>query len=103
MSQGEALVKELKASQEKALCQASELHVKELERLQGHADQLKLELCSSKDKTQELEKLVSELQPHKERAQVCSGLEREGGGFDLKQFEMKTFLSFRCVYDIWDM
>ncbi|XP_022613366.1 CAP-Gly domain-containing linker protein 1 isoform X3 [Seriola dumerili] len=70
VKQGESLVEELKASQEKSLCQASELHVKELEVLQSQVDKLNQELSSSKDKTQELEKSVSELQPYKEQAQA---------------------------------
>ncbi|XP_029294704.1 CAP-Gly domain-containing linker protein 1 isoform X5 [Cottoperca gobio] len=68
--QGKTLVEELKASQEKSFSQASELHVKELEVLQSQVDTLKQELSSSKDKTQELEKMVSELQPYKEQAQA---------------------------------
>ncbi|XP_070712165.1 CAP-Gly domain-containing linker protein 1 isoform X2 [Pempheris klunzingeri] len=70
VKQGESLVEELKASKEKSLSQASELHVKELEGLQSQIDKLTQELTSSKDKTQELEKLVSELQPYKEQAQA---------------------------------
>lgn len=66
------MVEELKASQEKSLSQASELHVKELEVLQSQVDKLKQDLSSSKDKSQELEKLVSELQPYKEQAQVST-------------------------------
>ena len=68
--QGETLVEELKASQEKSLSEASELHVKELDLLQSQVETLKQELSSSKDKTQELKKQVSELQPYKEQAQV---------------------------------
>ncbi|XP_035514473.1 CAP-Gly domain-containing linker protein 1 isoform X5 [Morone saxatilis] len=70
VKQGETLVEELKASQEKSLSQASELHVKELEVLQNQVDKLKQDLSSSKDKTQELDKLVSELQPYKEQVQA---------------------------------
>uniref|UniRef100_A0A3Q1CNA0 CAP-Gly domain-containing protein n=1 Tax=Amphiprion ocellaris TaxID=80972 RepID=A0A3Q1CNA0_AMPOC len=70
VKQSENLVEELKASQEKSLSQASELHVKELEVLQSQADKLKQDLSSSKDKNQELEKLVSELQPYKEQVQA---------------------------------
>ncbi|XP_044052290.1 CAP-Gly domain-containing linker protein 1 isoform X7 [Siniperca chuatsi] len=70
VKQGETLVEELKASQEKSFSQASELHAKELEVLQSQVDKLKQELSSSTDKTQELEKLVSELQPYKEQAQA---------------------------------
>ncbi|CAL8248569.1 unnamed protein product [Merluccius merluccius] len=62
--QGEALVEELKASQEKASSQASQLHVKELEALQG-------ELNSSRTTAQELEKLVSELQQYKEQSEAA--------------------------------
>lgn len=63
-------MEDLKASQEKSLSQASELHAKELEVLQSQVDKLKQELSSSKDKTLELEKSVCELQPYKEQAQV---------------------------------
>ncbi|XP_034726880.1 CAP-Gly domain-containing linker protein 1 isoform X6 [Etheostoma cragini] len=70
VKQGETLVEELKASQEKSLSQASEVHVKELEVLQCQVDKWKQELSSSTDKTQELEKLVSELQPYKEQVQA---------------------------------
>lgn len=66
------MVEELKASQEKSLSQVSELHAKEFETLQGQVDKFKQELSSSKDKTQELEKMVSELQPYKEQAQVSA-------------------------------
>lgn len=76
MQQGESLSSELKTSQEKALSQASKLHVKELEVLQSQVDKLKQELSSSKDKTQELQKLVSELQPYKEQVQVSTNLQR---------------------------
>lgn len=50
----------------------SELHAKEFETLQSQVDKFKQELSSSKDKTQELEKMVSELQPYKEQAQVSA-------------------------------
>lgn len=40
--------------------------------LQSEVNKLKQDLSSSKDKTQELEKLVSELQPYKEQAQVST-------------------------------
>lgn len=66
------MVEELKASQEKSLSQVSELHAKEYETLQSQVDKFKQELSSSKDKTQELEKMVSELQPYKEQAQVSA-------------------------------
>ncbi|XP_054466235.1 CAP-Gly domain-containing linker protein 1 isoform X4 [Anoplopoma fimbria] len=70
VEQGETLVEEFKASQEKSITQVSELHVKELEVLQSQVDKLKQELSSNKDKNLELEKLVSELQPYKEQAQA---------------------------------
>ncbi|XP_068560112.1 CAP-Gly domain-containing linker protein 1 isoform X4 [Cebidichthys violaceus] len=70
VKQGETLVEELKASQEKSISQVSELHVKELEVLQSQVDKLKQELSSNKDKNLELEKLVSELQPYKEQTQA---------------------------------
>lgn len=71
------MVEELKASQEKSFSQASELHVKELEVLQSQVDKLKQELSSSKNKTEDLEKLVSELQPYKEQAQVSTNAQRD--------------------------
>uniref|UniRef100_A0A1A8QSR9 CAP-Gly domain-containing protein n=1 Tax=Nothobranchius rachovii TaxID=451742 RepID=A0A1A8QSR9_9TELE len=70
LKQNELLLKDLKASKEKSLSEASELHMKELEVLQTHVEQLKSELSSSKDKTQDLEKMVSELQSYKEQAQA---------------------------------
>uniref|UniRef100_UPI0037E7F1D5 CAP-Gly domain-containing linker protein 1 isoform X4 n=1 Tax=Semicossyphus pulcher TaxID=241346 RepID=UPI0037E7F1D5 len=70
VKQGETRAEELKASQEKSISDSSELHVKELGALNTQVDKLKQELSSSKDKTQELEKLVSELQPYKEQAQA---------------------------------
>ncbi|XP_062273009.1 CAP-Gly domain-containing linker protein 1 isoform X3 [Scomber scombrus] len=70
VQKGETLTEELKTSQEKALSQASELHGKELEVLQGQVDKFKQELSASKDKTQELQKQVSELQPYKEQVQA---------------------------------
>lgn len=76
MQKGETLTEELKTSQEKALSQASELHAKELEVLQGQVDKFKQELSASKDKTQELQKQVSELQPYKEQVQVRTNLQR---------------------------
>ncbi|XP_068460996.1 CAP-Gly domain-containing linker protein 1 isoform X2 [Clinocottus analis] len=72
VEQGETLVEELKASQEKSISKVSELHVKELEVLHSQVDKLKQELSSNKDTNLELEKLVSELQPYKERAQCLS-------------------------------
>lgn len=76
VKQGETLVEELKTSQEKSICQASELHAKEVEVLQSQVDKLKQDLSFSKDKTQELEKLVSELQTYKEQAQVSTHCQR---------------------------
>lgn len=46
--------------------------MKKLKVLQSQVDTLKQELSSSKDKTQELETFVSELQPYKEQAQVST-------------------------------
>ena len=68
--QGEALAKQLKASQEKDLSEASAQHAQELQVLQGQADKVTQDLKTSTDKTLELEKLVSELLPYKEKAQV---------------------------------
>lgn len=70
MKQGETLAEELKASQQNSVSQASELLAKEVEMLQNQVDKLKQELSSSKDKSEELEKSVSELQAYKEQAQV---------------------------------
>lgn len=70
MKQGETLAEELKASQENSLSQASELHSKEVEMLQNQVDKLEQELSSSKDKSAELAKSISELQAYKEQAQV---------------------------------
>jgi len=49
--------------------------VKQLKELQTQVEKLRQELSSSKDKTQELEKMVSELQPYKEQAQVSKNSE----------------------------
>lgn len=70
MKRGETLAEELKASQENSASQASELHAKEVEMLQNQVDKLAQELSSSKDKSEKLEKSVSELQAYKEQAQV---------------------------------
>ncbi|XP_062418124.1 CAP-Gly domain-containing linker protein 1 isoform X4 [Pungitius pungitius] len=74
VKQGETLVVQLKASQEKSISQVSELHVEEVEVLQSQVNKLKQDLSSSKDKNLELEKMVSELQEYKERAQVSEQL-----------------------------
>lgn len=76
MQQDKTVTEELKSSQEKALSQASELHVKEREVLQGQVDKLKQDLLTSKDKTEELQTQVSELQPYKEQVQVRTDLQR---------------------------
>uniref|UniRef100_A0A3P9MGQ4 CAP-GLY domain containing linker protein 1a n=1 Tax=Oryzias latipes TaxID=8090 RepID=A0A3P9MGQ4_ORYLA len=70
LAEKDAFVEELKASQEKSLTQASALHVKELETLQSQVDKLNQELSSSKEKTEHLKKMVSDLQPYKERSQA---------------------------------
>ncbi|XP_071060524.1 CAP-Gly domain-containing linker protein 1 isoform X5 [Pseudochaenichthys georgianus] len=70
VKQSETLVEELKEAQEKSSSQASELHAKDLGVLQSQVDTLKQELSSSKDKTKELENLVSELQTYKEQAKA---------------------------------
>ncbi|XP_068460998.1 CAP-Gly domain-containing linker protein 1 isoform X4 [Clinocottus analis] len=85
VEQGETLVEELKASQEKSISKVSELHVKELEVLHSQVDKLKQELSSNKDTNLELEKLVSELQPYKERAQAT-----EASGKTAETFEQLT-------------
>lgn len=70
------MVEELKASQEKSISQASELHVKEVEVLQNQVDTLVQELNSFKGRNQELEKLVSDQQLYKEQVQVSTTTER---------------------------
>lgn len=70
VKRGETLAEEMKASQENSISQASELHAKEVEMLRNQVDKLEQELSSSKDKSTELEKSVSELQAYKEQAQV---------------------------------
>lgn len=72
VKQGETLAEELKASQENSLSQASGLHAKEVEKLQNQVDKLEQELSSSKDKSAQLEKSISELQAYKEQAQVIT-------------------------------
>lgn len=70
MAQGETSLGELKASQQKAMSEVSELHEKEVKMLQSQVETLNQKLTSSKNKSQDLEKLVSELQLYKEQAQV---------------------------------
>ncbi|KAM4576946.1 CAP-Gly domain-containing linker protein 1 isoform 4-T4 [Odontesthes bonariensis] len=82
VKQRDTSVEELKATQEKSLSQASELHVKQLEELQTQVDKLKQELSSSKEKTQELEKTVSELQPYKEQAQATEASGKTAQAFE---------------------
>lgn len=60
----------MKATQEKSQHQTSELHAKEVEALQSQVNKLKGELSSFRDKSQELEKSVTELQAFKEQAKV---------------------------------
>lgn len=62
----------MKTTQEKSRHQTSELHTKEVEALQSQVNKLKGELSSSRDKTQELEKSVTELQAFKEQTQVST-------------------------------
>lgn len=64
----------MKATQEKSRLQTSELHGKEVEALQGQVNKLKGELSSTRDKSQELEKSVTELQAFKEQTQVSTNL-----------------------------
>ncbi len=98
------MVEELKASQEKSLSQASELHVKEREVLQSQVDKLKQELSSSKDKTQELEKLVSELQPYKEQAQVSTNPQRYSSLVESTCNLLNVkWLFYVFVYDFYDI
>lgn len=76
VKQGETLAEELKASQEKYICQASKLHAKELEVMQSQVENLKQDLSSSKVKTHELEKMISKLQAYKEQVQVSISCQR---------------------------
>uniref|UniRef100_A0A8C8HCN8 CAP-Gly domain-containing protein n=1 Tax=Oncorhynchus tshawytscha TaxID=74940 RepID=A0A8C8HCN8_ONCTS len=71
LQQCEAQAKDLQTSQQKALSEASEHHAKQLQELQGQADKTKQELSVSRKKAQELERLVTELQPYKEKAQAA--------------------------------
>ncbi|XP_061528411.1 CAP-Gly domain-containing linker protein 1 isoform X2 [Phycodurus eques] len=66
VQQGASEAEELKASREKALSQASELHGQEVQTLKDELDNLKQEL-SSKERSQELEKMVSELRTYQEK------------------------------------
>uniref|UniRef100_A0A668AGI3 CAP-Gly domain containing linker protein 1 n=1 Tax=Myripristis murdjan TaxID=586833 RepID=A0A668AGI3_9TELE len=95
VQEGETCVKDLKASQEKALAEASQLHVKEVEVFQGEAEKLKKELCSTRDKSQELEKLVSELKPYKEQVQVSTRLHKskESEGAKVEKVRLEKQLS----------
>lgn len=74
VKQGETLVEEMKATQEKSRHQTSELHAKEVEVLQSQVTNLKEELSSSRHKSQELEKSVTELQDFKVQTQVGTNL-----------------------------
>ncbi|XP_076586254.1 CAP-Gly domain-containing linker protein 1 isoform X5 [Chaetodon auriga] len=94
VKQGETVVEQLKASQEKSLSQASELHVKECEALQSQVDKLKQDLSSSKDKSEELQKLVSELQPYKEQAQAT-----EASGKTAEALEQLTKEKARLIQE----
>ncbi|XP_064882728.1 CAP-Gly domain-containing linker protein 1 isoform X6 [Oncorhynchus nerka] len=71
LQQCEAQAKDLQTSRQKALSEASEHHAKQLQELQGQADKTKQELSVSRKKAQELERLVTELQPYKEKAQAA--------------------------------
>lgn len=66
------MVEEMEATQEKSRHQTSELHAKEVEILQSQVNKLKGELSSARDKSQELEESVTELQAFKEQTQVSS-------------------------------
>lgn len=68
------MVEEIKATQEKSQQETSELHAKEVELLQSQVNKLKEELSFSRDKSQELEKSVTELQAFKEQTQVGTNL-----------------------------
>lgn len=57
--------------------------------LQSQVDKLKQDLSSSKDKTQELEKLVSELKPFKEQVQVSTN--------PLKYGHISWINMFQCI------
>lgn len=62
----------MKATQEKCRHQTSELHSKEVEALQSQVNKLKVELSSSRDQSQELEKSVTELQALRQQSQVST-------------------------------
>lgn len=64
----------MKATHEKSRHQISKLHAKEVEALQSQVNKLKEELSSSRDKSQELEKSVTELQAFKEQTYVSTNL-----------------------------
>lgn len=68
------MVEEMKVTQDKSRHQTAELHAKEVEILQSQVNKLKGELSSSRDKSQELEKSVAELQAFKEQTQVSTNL-----------------------------
>lgn len=74
VKQGDTLMEEMKATQEKSRHQTSELHAKEVEVLQSQVTNLKGELSSSRHKSQELEKSVTELQAFKVQTQVSTNL-----------------------------
>lgn len=93
-------MEELKASHEKSISDASDLHAKELEALNTQVEKLKQELTSAKDKTQELEKSVSELQPYKEQAQVRTVTFKgtETKCFNFSERNMFSFKGFFFYY-----
>uniref|UniRef100_A0A672YGY7 CAP-GLY domain containing linker protein 1a n=1 Tax=Sphaeramia orbicularis TaxID=375764 RepID=A0A672YGY7_9TELE len=92
VQQGETLVEELKTSHKKSLSEASELHGKELQVMQDQVNQLKQDLSLSKDKGQELQKQVSELQPYKEQAQATEASGKTAEAFEHLTKEKATLL-----------
>lgn len=93
----------MKASHEKSLSEASKLHLKEFEILQTQFGQLKMELSSSKDKTRELEKTVSELQTYKEQAQVSTASEVCKRSKYVLRDSLASCLKISKVYGIYNL
>ncbi|XP_028314202.1 CAP-Gly domain-containing linker protein 1 isoform X3 [Gouania willdenowi] len=88
VKQREAMMEELKVSHNKALSEASELHVKDCEALKSDVDSLTKDLTSSKEKTQELENMVNELQTYKEQFQ-CLTTELDSCKLDVENLSSK--------------
>lgn len=98
MKQGEMLAEELKASQQTSVSQASELHAKQVEMLQNQVDKLEQELSSSKNKSEELEKSVSELQAYKEQAQVRTQKRNSQSYLCIFTLFLKHCCPYKCYF-----